>query len=375
MKKLIVILGLVLAMAMGKEVRAEVIELELTYEYDYTQAYALLDAINEYRVENGLNALETDQTRMKNSMYRAVELNVLSGHVGPSGTVYDENIECNPTWQESLVEWKRDEAHNTYLLQKGATIAVGYVNGHCTVSIGDGKYVSIDTTKQARLTNCTVTNTIKVDTEVIKSNVPASPVEFSDWDDCDDKDEQLEMNGIPEKPAIGTTWELCRYFSFYNGDMWADAGCVSYKSSDSSVIKINDNKTYTALKAGEAKITCYYFGESVGSVTLTVKGDGTEVKKPSRVKITKLSKKRVGKKTKLTVNFKKVSGTKYQVQFSTNKKFKKSVTSKKTSKTKYSYTKAYKGKKVYVRVRAYKKVDDKTYYGKWSKTKSIKSYK
>ena len=77
---------------------------------------------------------------------------------------------------------------------------------------------------------------------------------------------------------------------------------------------------------------------------------------------------------KLTVSWKKDSRADgYQIQYSTSSKFKnaKTVTcSKKTAKT--IIKKLKKGKKYYVRIRAYKKIGSKKYYGSFSKTKSVK---
>lgn len=81
--------------------------------------------------------------------------------------------------------------------------------------------------------------------------------------------------------------------------------------------------------------------------------------------------------TKIKVTIKKVKGaTKYQIKYSTSKKFTKkatkTVTTKKTTKT---IKKLKKNKKYYVKVRAYKKVNGKKYYGKWSKVKTVKKSK
>lgn len=64
----------------------------------------------------------------------------------------------------------------------------------------------------------------------------------------------------------------------------------------------------------------------------------------------------------------------YQIQYATNSSFTKGKHSiKKSGKsTSRTYTKMTKGKRYYVRVRAYKKVGSTTYYGIWSPVKSIK---
>jgi len=99
----------------------------------------------------------------------------------------------------------------------------------------------------------------------------------------------------------------------------------------------------------------------------------TETVKPKKTSIKKLSK---GKK-KFTVTWAKVSGVKgYQIQYSTDKKFKKnnkSVTVTKQKTTKATVKKLKSKKKYYVRVRTYKTVNGKKIYSSWSKVKSVKT--
>ncbi len=44
----------------------------------------------------------------------------------------------------------------------------------------------------------------------------------------------------------------------------------------------------------------------------------------------------------------------------------------KTTKTSYTFSKLKLSKKYYVRVRVYKKIGSKTYYGKWSTVKRVR---
>lgn len=88
-------------------------------------------------------------------------------------------------------------------------------------------------------------------------------------------------------------------------------------------------------------------------------------------------KKVVNKKTKkIEVTWKKQKGvTGYEVQYSTNKDFKKGVHTKKVTgaaKVKVTIKGLKKNKKYYVRIRTYKKVGGKKYVSKWSKKKSVK---
>ena len=96
-------------------------------------------------------------------------------------------------------------------------------------------------------------------------------------------------------------------------------------------------------------------------------------KKPATVTISKPQ-----PKTKsFVVRWKVLGGVYgYQIQVATNKKFKKNkktITVKKPNASKKTVKNLKKNKKYYVRVRAFKVVDDKKTYGKWSKVKSVKT--
>ena len=92
---------------------------------------------------------------------------------------------------------------------------------------------------------------------------------------------------------------------------------------------------------------------------------------PAKAEIKKLS---PNKKRKISIKWKKVSSCSgYQIQYCQNSKFKKTksadVSKKKTD---YTITGLKTGKTYFVRVRAYKVIDGKTYYGEWSASKSVK---
>ena len=78
------------------------------------------------------------------------------------------------------------------------------------------------------------------------------------------------------------------------------------------------------------------------------------------------------KKCKVKVTWKKVSNSLgYQIQYATNKKFKKAK--KKTVKSTFVTLKKLKKKKTYfIRIRTYKIADGKRVYGKWSSVKKVK---
>ena len=103
----------------------------------------------------------------------------------------------------------------------------------------------------------------------------------------------------------------------------------------------------------------------------TAPTDTTE--KPANIKVNKT----LAKKKALVVYWNKIANASgYQIQVATDKKFKKNkktVTVAKQNTSKKTVKKLKAKKKYFVRVRAYKIVDGKKSYGKWSKIKSIKT--
>lgn len=157
-------------------------------------------------------------------------------------------------------------------------------------------------------------------------------------------------------------------------------GKLTYKSSDKKVVKVD----------GKGKVTI----KGTGTAAITVKAEKTAKYNAKSVKITikvkpakgkvKSLKTQTGKKLKISWKQDK-NATGYEIQYSTDKKFKdkkttKITTIKKNKTTSKTVSKLKKGKKYYVRVRAYKniKVEGKTQklYGSWSskmKSGSIKN--
>ena len=91
--------------------------------------------------------------------------------------------------------------------------------------------------------------------------------------------------------------------------------------------------------------------------------------KQTKAKITKAKNKK-GKKISLKLSG-TIDGSGYQIQYGTKSNFKGAKTVKKSSNS-VTISKLKKGKKYYIRVRIYKKIDNKIYYGKWSSKKTIK---
>lgn len=109
------------------------------------------------------------------------------------------------------------------------------------------------------------------------------------------------------------------------------------------------------------------------NVTTTVPTTTTKNYTPAKVKLVSLTAKKSGHKIVAKWNKCSTSATGYQIYWAKDKKFKKVVAKTKiTGRRHKSYTgkNFTKGRKYYVRIRAYKKAGGKTYYGPWSNIKA-----
>ena len=220
-----------------------------------------------------------------------------------------------------------------------------------------------------------------------------------------------------ELNSIGDSYQLNA--SYYPSD--AD-GAIIWKSDDEGVASVDQTGKVTAVgkgtttitvSCGSVKDTCTVVskGESDGSQIIPSPGSQPSVKpnpdnqpantpKPSMTpqvptkgnipqssqtvndgknsgqmaSLTKIKGvvAKNQKKCKVKVTWKKVPNSLgYQIQYATNKKFKKAK--KKTVKSTFVTLKKLKKKKTYfIRIRAYKIADGKKVYGKWSSVKKVK---
>ena len=120
--------------------------------------------------------------------------------------------------------------------------------------------------------------------------------------------------------------------------------------------------TASTKKIGKFKITLKFKSNYSGSKTLYYTIN------PKTVSSLKLK----AGESRMTVSYKKDSSVGgYEIMYATNKSFKKAKTTKATS-AKKTIKKLTSKKTYYVKVRAYKKVSGKTYYGAYCKAKTVK---
>lgn len=165
------------------------------------------------------------------------------------------------------------------------------------------------------------------------------------------------------QPAVSITCKKTLYKVAY--------GVKPFKinaASDGKMEFSSSNPKIAAVDKETGKVTV----RNTGIATITIRAGEASKKVTVKVSPKKQSMKQAqaAKGRKLTVKWtkdKRASG--YQVQISTDKKFKGNVKSKNLSKTSYTFTKLKTGRKYYARVRSYKKSGKETLYGAWSAVK------
>ena len=188
----------------------------------------------------------------------------------------------------------------------------------------------------------------------------------------------------------GEKYKLCKYCDEYKGYMNDYNAYETVALSKTSYTYDGKEKkpgvTVTdwlgdPISKSEYTVTYPKSAKNVGKYTVTIKFKnhyaGTEKRTFTiNPKGTSLSKVTSPKKAQLKVTWKKqaTQTTGYQVQYSTDKNFKKgnkTVTVKGAKTTAKTISKLTKGKKYYVRVRTYKTVNKTNFYSGWSKSSSV----
>lgn len=150
------------------------------------------------------------------------------------------------------------------------------------------------------------------------------------------------------------------------------------KSGKWRTVNISTKNLYT-MKGLKSGTVCKFRIRGVDKILgKTFYGEWSDIlvvsTKPSATTIRKLI---PDGRHQITAKWKKISNcTGYVIQFSNDSNFKKIIRSKRlfnNSTTSYTGSQFLKGKKYYVRVRAFKIVERKIYYSSWSKVKMIRS--
>jgi len=320
----------------------------------------MINLINEYRAAKGCSVLQTNDALMKIAMQRALEYQVRDGnHSTPYnahasavldtlgfnqkyyGEVTYEFVEIctgfGTSAEDALLAFQTSKSHDEQILDKRigtkkVAVGVGIVNNGCVVCFFTSRYLPFTDYSNTLLKDYTSAEVVPFMTSI------KSEAFFNQDNAC--------TFYSTKEAAVAAAQDGS--YKKHEDDCDCD-DCLAEKDEEDSDDEEKENKTQKKID--------------------TVKK--TKISKPT------VSKKRSGKNTKLTIKFnktKKFSGAKYQIKVFKDKNCKKVLKSKNTKSSQWKVTinnKKY--KKVYIKVRCYKKINGKTYYGKWSSVKTVKT--
>lgn len=176
--------------------------------------------------------------------------------------------------------------------------------------------------------------------------------------------------------ARGTGAGDCNWWLRTPGDQTDIASVVHYRGFPNGYGNNVSNPYYACVPAIHIQLSsdCWLVTDDGTSGTQIGAGEGQEEVKPGAASVKGKIK---AKKRAFLVKWKTQPGVSgYQIQYSTNKKFKKKGTKIKTvqkpTQSKVTVKKLKAGKKYFVRIRTYKTVKGTNYYSAWSKSKSVK---
>lgn len=239
--------------------------LSITGQRDYGKAYEVLEQLNAYRVENGLNPLKMDEELLEAAMNRAAEVVVNWDHTRPNGTICTticnrmdgENLgEGQKTVQQVMDGWKNSPGHDANLKYKdwnSVGIGVFYYNGVYYWSQAFG----VCDAKVPTVRNDVVTNTT-----IVPYDIFTVPVEF--------RYTSINVNtsdsAFPLELHYGTN-DIVFYSTETTG--------FTFGSSNPSVASVDSKGNVTPVGSGTTTISLYKDGNVVASTTVSV-GDSGE---------------------------------------------------------------------------------------------------
>ncbi len=316
----------------------------------YKKAFEVLNLVNKERKKKRLDALKMDQSLLESAMKRGFETVLYWEHTRPSGydcfsansLMYGENIARGQKSSSGVMtSWMNSSGHKANILGDYESVGIG-----CVYYKGTYYWVQCfgkEAEKVAK--SSSYKNKKKTRTVLVAKNSKYYKAKFSF------KKTKLEV-GESITPTVK-----------WNGLALSNSG-VTMSSSNKSVCKVVNGKL-KAVGVGKTTVKIYYptWKSKYKKYTITVS--------PKKTKITKAAK----KGNKIQLSWKKISSAGgYEIQYGTDKKFKKGVITVKISKmkmTKKTLSKLKKKTTYYIRVCSFKKVSGKKYNSEWSKIKKI----
>jgi hypothetical protein len=265
-----------------------------------------------------------------------------------------------------------DSVTKTFTIKKKQTITGNSYNKTYSTSTfvlnaktdGDGKLTySSDNTKVA-----TVSSTGKVTLKGI--GTAKITVKAASTDTCFAASKTISVTVTKATQTITATTVYNKTYgnkTFFLNAKTSGNGTLSYKSADTKIVKVSSSGKVTIVGCGRTTITVTAKATTLykkASTTITI----TVVPKKATISSVK---NQTGKK--MAITWKKdttVSG--YQIQYATDKSFKKNLKTITTSNNSKTVGGLKKGTTYYVKIRSYKLVNGRALFGEWSDINTVK---
>ncbi|MGN1306987.1 MAG: leucine-rich repeat protein [Faecousia sp.] len=244
---------------------ARIQDIDITGTDSYTEAYRVLELVNEERSKRGLTPLQMDQTLLDCAMQRAAELSVLFSHTRPDGAcifemdpkIYAENVAAGQSSAaQVMASWMNSTGHRENILTaEFRSIGIGCFRiGNVYYWAQNFGIAEADTAAMPE--DKTVTETIRVGLYEIPEASISSGVEFyfggSDAPYTINFTVKLTPNQIL-KGETAQTSVVVTNSAFYAPITIDNTGC-EWSSSDESVAAVNESGVITAIGDGAADI-------------------------------------------------------------------------------------------------------------------------
>ncbi len=398
---------------------------------DYTKANEILNIVNQRRSENGLSALTMDTELLNAAMDRAMETGIYYSHTRPNGDscftilskMNGENIAVNYQSPESVMTgWMNSTGHRANILSTNfKSIGIGCFKSNSVyywvqsfsnraAESVPGKSGTVEKTNTVAIQKSLVT----LYAHTVKSRAYASYMEVNEtgyfnygivnqgWSSTYCPGIASDYTFSSSNSSVISIDSNGKFTAIGEGTARVSVQLKADSSkSYSEEIAVRSGNSVTNTPSNQTKTTASYTNQtktksptnptkSTMSFTFPTKEtrpsknlstNPTKATEPSKspiqitkpsiklAQVKKLTVKAKGKK--LIIKWQKVdNATGYRVQVSRNKRFKKKIIFDKFTKKTRAVVKGKKvkrGKTYYVRVRAYKAVNGRRYFGKWSK--------
>ena len=253
----------------GKQVKVKI-----SYDELYDEAFKVLDIVNKERAANGLSPLKMDKGLLDTAMYRAAETSLYFDHVRPNGDICyaanrkmrGENIAAGQTDAENVMKsWMNSSGHKANILYSSYTsVGIG-----CVEVNGTKYWVQCfgDTAADTEIQASSYSSKVSESAEIVDLVGNISLIISGNTDIKQGESTQLEVwTRNPGFTWVGTCF---------------DPSCLTFTSSNPSVLTVAADGTITGVSGGKATVTVYIGGNTSTAVSVDVTVTGTPTKDDS----------------------------------------------------------------------------------------------